>query len=909
MLQSQVAGRHGSYATQFWRSSVTPHYRSRAAMRVAYSRKAIHRRLVLPLDSHNWVRSLEVLNAGYAKLGRTPEHYQAVLRDMVEHHGAYAELASDKKPPSSQQPTDQAAGEVDRFPSSTASVSSPLSTSTAAAEGILPAIDSLRDKAYAGEIPSNGSLWVTLVWAYCRVQQPQTALEAFHQARRRFRFSMPTLQHMAELLLPVLCRHGLLDEATVLYEDYLKPSTGDTTEHRSSVGAQGRRSSIDDAEARRWLAEAAARQGDWRKTQEFAATAAMGSLAADSSSRDGLEFHRPTINSLFHSHESSAFAGKDAAAVAAAPGSAVPLKHVKTDENTLPASSHTSLPVLSTLSPVAVRRLFQSLCRGGATDTRSRRTRASPTAAAVSGSEPTPPPQQQQQQRCLANALACWEHLYGPFPSTLTGDNETFAAASRARRTPPIQDVHELLNLFAAHGCWEAVLEFFCVAFLHCPSSVYRNATPAALRSSMQEGVVLPAADDDAKGETVLHRGLSSSSASLFPYDAELPLDAVTLNLVFACLPNAADPLQLRTRALNSNDESGRVLTLPAAARPVTVVSLLDDLLTLRDDMVLTDIVMSVVGPALLQVGQVERLFELLVRTPMMVRARERKAALQLSSQEQAMKSLFAALGYAAFALCRSEARGLDMVRRMPHLFPPEVVRRVATSVESRTSTTTSSSASAALAVLEGPVVVVAGESHSHPARSTLGTDAGEKTTTSSSSSLSSSTGSESACAATAAAPSLLDRRWGLYTDPVHTSPPRESAALSSQSHAAGAPHRSGRKSSAALLTSLADDAMRRDYLRLQETRHAAFTGSHTEAERDPRPIPKGLHDHASGWDFFGRGGEKVFANHKRTANPLTMRPKIMRALRNPYRGWNPRQNSSLAHKENVIKWNGKSAV
>ncbi|KPA85651.1 putative mitochondrial hypothetical protein [Leptomonas pyrrhocoris] len=892
MLQNQIAGRHGSYATQFWRSSVAPHYRSRAAMRVAVSRKAINRRLVLPLDSHNWMRSLEVLNARYARRGRTPEHYQAVVRDMVEHHGAYAELTAS----TSASPTTNLSNPA----AATAADSSALTAPVAA--DVLPAIDSLRDKAYAGEIPSNASLWVTLVWAYCTLQQPQVALDTFHQARRRFRFSLLTLQHMAELLLPVLCRHGELEAATALYEELLQPSVA--TEGRGnsqqppSPPVQRRRSAFDDTAARRWLAEAAARQGDLRKTKGFAAAPAdvqHGASEVDCA-KDEMATesrHRPTINSLFHDAESTTTDAKKTSSASTKPqkSQSEPQQQQLTKATRAPYSANSTLPVLSLLSPVAVRRLFQSLCRESST---------AGTSAAVPG---------EAASRYLTDAVSCWEHLYGLLPTASASSeasirNDVSRSLPPKRATPPIQDVHELLNLYAFYGRWEAVLDFFSVAFLHRASSTYLTAAPKDL-VSWADGIAAVAAAEEA--EETLYR--DTSAALLFPYDAELPLDAVTLNLVFACLPKAADPLRLCT-STTTKERGGQVLALPAAARPVTVVRLLDDLLTYRDDMQLTDVVMAAVGPALLQVGQHARLFELLARTPMMVRARERKAALQLSASAQELKSLLASLGYAAYALCRSEERRLDMVRCMPHLFPPEVVRRFAASAEADVSSSLSPQRKGAcaaclpLAVLEGPVVAMSGGNALASSR------VGESPFVPCLASTQSASASKTAAAAAMTATSLLDRRWQLFTEPAHstqTGGARFHASGAAHATKRRAAHRSGRSS--ATLTSLAEDAMRRDYLRLQDTRHAAFTGSHADADRDPRPIPKGLHDHASGWDFFGRGGEKVFANHKRTPHPLTMRPKVMRDLRNPYRGWNPRRNSSLAHKENVVKWNGKSAV
>ncbi|KPI85824.1 hypothetical protein ABL78_5128 [Leptomonas seymouri] len=863
MLLSQIAGRHGSYATQFWRSSGAPRYHNRAGMRIAYSRKAINRRLVLPLDSHNWMRSLEVLNAGYARLGRTPQHYQAVLRDMVEHHGAYAEL-KDSTP---------ATLKKNQLSSDAEAVSSTHSTSAAAAS-VLPAIDSLRAKAYAGEIPSNVSLWVTLVWSYCALQRPQEALDAFHQARRRFQLSVLTLQHMAELLLPLLCRHGQLDEATSLYEEFLKPNAATTAPCGSPLPADTTgRSKFDDAEARRWLAEAAAHQGDWKNTLLFAATAVgvednTVKVGAAKGEMTTAGLRRPTINSLFRHPESSATNTQSS------PSATTQLRENQTrlqqHDTTLskpPRSSSSTPPALSTLSPSAVRHLFHSLCREAATAAST-----ATTATVMREGEPN----------FVADALACWEHLYGPLPTasvkTCAGTNSNATTIDPPKRqTPPLRDVHELLNLQASCGRWEALLCFFSVVFLHRPSSVYLTATPYELRNR-KDGITAAVAsytDNPFACET--------APASFFPYEEDLPLDEVTLNLVFASLPRATEPLRLCTSPAASKGSS-EGLTLPASARPVTVVRLLDDLLTYRDDMMLTDIVMAAVGPALLQVGQNDRAFELLVRTPMMVRARERKAALQLSSYQNELKSVLVSVGYAAYALCRSEAQRLEMVRRLPHLFPPEVVRRLATEAGSDVSLLAQGGACAsspALAALEGPVVTMPIE-----AAPSLEADASRTTASAAGANL-----------------SLLDRRWELYADPART---RQADEVFHATMGRAA-HRRGRPS--ATLTSLADDAMRRDYLRLQETRHVAFTGSHTDANRDPRPIPKGLHDHASGWDFFGRGGEKVFANHKRTPHPLTMRPKVMRDLRNAYRGWNPRQNSSLAHKENVIKWNGKSAV
>ncbi|CAC9487782.1 conserved hypothetical protein [Leishmania infantum JPCM5] len=891
MPSIQVSGRHGSYATQFWKPSAwavaASRFRNRADMRAAYSRKAIDRRLVLPLDSHNWIRALEVLNAGYARLGRTPEHFKMVLRDMVEHRGPYAERATFPSSAFAPPCPTQSRGGVDGaearvFGGDGQRLPSTLAEMPAGSEGaadILPAVDALRDRAYAGEIPSNRSLWVTLVWSYCALDQPSGALDTFHLATRRFRFSSATMQHMASLLLPVLCRHAQLEEATRLYETYLKVD-GTKEDADGALASRHHRSRIEDADARRWLAEAAARRGDWKRVQNFA-----GDARAPAGSAPAADDHphattrgspsRRTIGSLFHdtaSPKTPALSPGGAHLFASSEGAG------RTEgQQATPRSSAAppARPMLQALSREAVRQLFRCLCRGGS----------------ESGSHSQ-----------LRDALCCWEHLYGPVLEAASAvDGDAMASCRddnpcRLTRPPPLEDVHELLNLLASHRRWKESLSVFCHLFLSRPAKVYVSATLADLQ-------VLPSSIGSSDGP------LSASANGEKPITAPvLRLDATTLNILFSSLPAAAAPLLVRARkstptsATTTAEERAhkqwpsqshaasdeRELRLSASAVPVTVVRLFDDLLLLRDDMVLTDFVMAAVGPALLQVGQAERVFDLLARTPMMVAASQRKAPAYVSTEHQALKAELVALGYAAFALCSSSARRHDMVRLLPHLFPPEVVRRVATEGEGNTPSS--------CAIFEGRAVL-RNYSRSATASSTGATMKSDDTVAPNGSvdSLQSHTRANTA---STTAPSLLDMKWHAPT-----------AASAFRGGDLNVPTRPGRRSSAATLTSLADDAMRRDYVRLHERRRDAFTGSHADAERDPRPIPKGLHDHASGWDFFGRGGEMVFANHKRTPHPFTMQPKVMRDLRNPYRGWNPRRNSSLAHKENVIKWNGKSAV
>ncbi|EKF39722.1 hypothetical protein MOQ_000050 [Trypanosoma cruzi marinkellei] len=200
----QKAARHGSYATQFWTRPDHPPYRTRRAMLTAHSKKAIGRRLVLPLDAHDWGRALEVLDASYARLGRTAEDYQRVIRGVAN------ETAPQRR------------------------------------EDALHTLNALRDKAYMGEIGSSG-FWVTLVWAYARLRYPREGYECLLQGERRFRFSLLTKQHMGETLLPLLAEQGMLDEVKYVVENFI--GTGGSRHDRARVASI--------------LAEAAARSGSW----------------------------------------------------------------------------------------------------------------------------------------------------------------------------------------------------------------------------------------------------------------------------------------------------------------------------------------------------------------------------------------------------------------------------------------------------------------------------------------------------------------------------------------------------------------------------------------------------------------------------------------------------------------------
>lgn len=205
-----VAGRHGSFGTYFSRpASIESRWKfsTRGAMRAAVSLKALERRLVLPLEENNWRRALEVLSAGYAKLSRTPDHVQRVVRSM--------RLAA--------------------------------SESTAERAAVTEALDTIRADAFAGDVPSNGSLYMTLLWAYCELDRPEEAVECLHQCLRRSLWSPASREQAVGLLMPLLARTGLLQEAEQVLE-----VTG-----------------VSKARFREELAAAAAARGSWKSVQQY----------------------------------------------------------------------------------------------------------------------------------------------------------------------------------------------------------------------------------------------------------------------------------------------------------------------------------------------------------------------------------------------------------------------------------------------------------------------------------------------------------------------------------------------------------------------------------------------------------------------------------------------------------------
>lgn len=687
-MQSAIAGRHGSYMTQFTRGRIAPKYRTRAELRTAHSKKALDRRLVLPMDAHNWTRAFEVLGAGYARLGRAPEHYQQVIRDMIQQE------APAKR-------TEMAA-----------------------------VIDQIRDQAYAGEIPTNSSLWVTLVWAYCRLQQSEGAITCFQQARRRAVFSPATAQHMAELLLPVLCRSGRLAEARDLEKEFFHAAKND-----SERGAPAARSSLDAAAVRQLLAEAAARSGEW--------SSSLGALSSPTEAEVTGPLH--TVHSLFLNDPMAA-----------------PTTADQRDANALGTSQYQQL------SPDARNRLFHRLCECG---------------------QP-------------AEAVACWRAMHGPWEGGV------------ATKTPLAEDICALMNVLAEAGEHDAVLDIFCVYHLGRPWTTVTDR--AAKRTSDTEAA-----------------------------PRRVPLSPVALSLVFSIFPRTeVEVVPVRDCGTDRHSplHTDR-LHLMEIRHPERVVQLLDALLMECDDMVITDYVMDAVGPALRQLGHCDRLLQLLRHAPLFVNGR--CATPMPTPSLRALKKRLVHLVYYLHCCTTVEMRYMSLAY-LPFLFPPEVFRHLPPPEE----------------LPESVRSLLSGVARASQQRTE---DLADE-----------------------------ERYMGAQKKRVPTS------VLPNRQHYFPA-------RSATELTESQERQMQKDAVGLHNARqYLPFRG---DADKDPRPPPKGLHDTASGWNFCGRGGEMVFSNNHRLPHPFSMHPKVMRSLADPYRGWNHKQNSSWAHRESVVKWNGKSAV
>lgn len=678
-LQSSAAGRHGAYGTQFYRSSI-PH-RSRAVMRQAVSLKSLERRLVLPLDQGLWTRALEVLSAGYAKLGRRPEHYQQVIRAMV----------------SAVAPSTNECG---------------TSSFTAASVGrrqcieAMEQIDALRDQAYAGDIPSNSSLFVTFIWGYCLLGAPLAARDSFFQALRRSGFSPASTQHALDLLLPSLCRAGYFDEAQ---------------EVLCVVREKRATSFVADAAARKYsalLAEAAGLRGKWSD--------ALKILQCDKKLHEG--------------------AGR---ATDSGVGSAVKSEAVPSGKP------------FSSLSSSALKSLWRESLHEW----------------------------QMEGMSSLEKAKALWNELVVHREETIESTeiyeliNELGAAQKRLEK-----DTRTPLSSTDTEAPWKEVIRWFAYLFLpsSCSLEKYGVASTKILRP--YEFVLPP-------------------KAQL----AHIPLTPVFLNLVFSSFPEAV-------LEEGPNDEEGcaatikliRHFAIPAAKHPQEMYALLNDILLYCDDAQVTNHMMARVGPALIQLGHIKRTVQLLRQASLLsapVSAMRSAPSVIQDLQRALLRLLYCVHAIQTEGTLKDD--GLQVALAFPQWFPPDLSQRKA-------------------------IYAVSTDVQVHPLKAQVRSPT------------------------------------GVF---------RSSDDL--------------------------DEAMKTNFSRIQQG-PKEFRG---DAEKDPRPPPIGLHDKASGWNYFGRGGEKAFFNSRHTPHPFSMHPKVMRSLADPYRSWKPRENSIHAHKENVIKWNGRSSV
>ncbi|RNE99702.1 hypothetical protein TraAM80_08025 [Trypanosoma rangeli] len=692
----QRAARHGTYATQFWTRPSHPPHRSRRAMLTAHSKKAIQRRLVLPLDAHDWGRALEVLDASYATLGRSAEDYQRVIRGIAQ------ETAPQRR------------------------------------WNALHTLNSLRDRAYMGEIASSSELWVSLVWAYARLRYPHEGYECLLQGERRFDFSSLTKQHLGETLLPLLAEHGMLDEVKYVVENFL--GTGGSRHDRARIAIL--------------VAEAAARSGSW---EHAIATVQprIDTSATGANSR--------TLASLFVSEEANN-------AQEEAPQTSRNMWQLSTEALRCMMCSMADdgrwRMALQCLQELRRRCGNDNLCFTSATSGNNHRSGGAHSGVASETGEGCPSPLQQEQRQ-----------------------NQKHQELSLSEN-----ELQRLLNCLGSHHRWEEATALFASQYF---------------------------SDNCTTGNKKMR-----------------PLHSTTLNLLFAsfpretkeyCLVAPDDQPEPHASSIDPHWKGKETvaLQLDALHHPQHVVDLFDWLLSERDDVAVTDWVMAAVGPSLVQLGGWERALHLLRQTPSFSSAKP--PACTLEAHRQVRKRLTALLYY-LHGTISLESRYYTMYH-FPFAFPKEAFRDLP------------------------------------PPSELLG---------------------------------RLKQRGEEEQTPLMTAPfapktttPRRFA--------------SQRLSAIVQHTEKYDDELRRRLAMLYANRANAFRED--DAEKDPRPLPKGLHDTANGWNFYGRGGEMVFANHKRTAHPFSMHPKLMRSLADPYRGWNPMQNSCWAHRERVRKWNGSSAV
>lgn len=907
-LQSFVTGRHGSYLTQFYRPR-TKFYPTRAAMRQAVSLKSIERRLVLPLDALQWPRALEVLSAGYARLARTPEHYQRVIRVMV------SSVTADKV-----QSRNGTSALDSSLPSSTTPSDKVLHHTSGAARDVTSALDRLRDQAYAGEIPSNSSLFVTLIWAYCSLGQPEEAAETLQQCQRRNGFSRLSLHHVLDLVVPLLCQHGKAEQARCILREAGEP---ESRFHRE-------------------LAEAEALGGNWNAAvrrlgiapdgKPFRASGGNGRVRDEGG--DGLEFPTHALvspaSALSDQNEGSSYATEQLSTLRER-DARNPVSHrtTRTYDNveataaTTAGSSSVSkrfplTPSLFTMPPCVDPKEWA--CRV------ERNAKPSPLHKEPNEKVSHTPPDASRRNAIISAAgvndasgrgpseiaslstpalrkllLACLKAAGGESSIGVSGTaiDTSVEGAAAFSLTPALW--RELFENRRA-----VITEELFYALLNCIGHQHQSGSPLQDDSQRSSKKRMSCAENDAWMEAVrwfVWMFLPDSNPSKYlptsdstdchPNDLTPPLfyrpppeqfpslslTAVALNLVFGVYPIRVG----RNAAAAPNARKDDVSNVLQVQHPVCMRNLLDDLLWHREDAQLTNYMLSRVVPALLQEGQFERGFQLLKQatllSPSSCEAAASPSSTMPTSERRLQRDLMS-LVYTIHAHWQrprqkvspsssSTAPSLSLshytaVRQLPHLFPPEV----------RAAAVRGDGAAAAMEHLFYPHAPSGFGDLVEQAAGTGSEDEKEQEDLPLSDAERISRLEEEQ-----RFPTSLRRCWQHYFS----------------------------QQSTAQLTEAHDAALKRDAIALaRQSRFASFEGN---ADRDPRPAPRGLHDKASGWTYFGRGGEMVFPNSRRTPHPFSMHPKVMRSRADPYRGWSPRENSIHAHKENVVKWNGKSSV
>ncbi|KAH9600500.1 hypothetical protein LSM04_002708 [Trypanosoma melophagium] len=716
----QKAGRHGSYATQFWTRSTHPPHRTRHDMLKAHSRKSLQRRLVLPLDAHDWQRALEVLHARYARLGRTPEDYQRVIRGL-------------------------------------ASATSPHQRNSA-----LQTLDALRDKVYAGEMVTSGGLWVTLVWAYAQLRFPNEGYTCLLQADRRCQLSPLTRQHMAETLLPLLAEFGMLQEVKYVVEHFL-----------NEVGSRRERARIVNL-----IAEAAARSGLWTSAisslQKEISIVTEGTVtSAEGSTSSSVKSTPRTLSSLF----------------------------IKEAVNVSEKVSNSSQKDLQ-LSTEALRSMMCSMADDGQWIMALQCLR-------------------ELQQRSSSSNVSLLDASVGKNTETYNNDDTNDVSNLNKHQELPNfseDELQRLLNCLGAGERWEEAIRTF-----------------------------------------MSYYGMNKTLSKRLPRS----LHALTLDLLFSSFPRERRDVILveddqevsdadvsivsspsRQEAANNKIRGSIELRLEVLHHPHEAIAVLDQLFGERDDVVVTDRMMAAVGPALLQLGHWERALHLLRQTPSLTSRRVKETSTEAN---RCLRDQLVALLYYLHHAVSLEARFYTLYH-FPFAFPKELFQGLPPPSE--------------LASYLKEIQKQQQQEEKEVRLKNMEQKREEKSTVS----------------------------------------PKLPESFISR------PFASRRRSNIVQNTEKHDDELKRRLTSLYTNRNLAFPNN-WDPNSDPRPPPKGLHDQASGWNYYGRGGEMVFANHKRTAHPFTLHPKVMRSLADPYRGWSLKQNSSWAHRERVRKWNGHSAV